>query len=67
LDAIRDNLMICAIAQQPFMQGFLAAVWLYLYVEYGFLPPAKMPTGPTVIDKSNLGLAEKQVQTTGGL
>ena len=67
LDAIRDDLMICAIAQQPFMQGFLAAVWLYLYVEYGFLPPAKMPTGPTVIDKSNLGLAEKQVQTTGGL
>jgi len=67
LDAIKNDEMICAIAQQPFMQGYLAAVWLYLHVQYGFLPPAKMPTGPTVIDKSNLGIAEKQVQTTGGL
>jgi len=67
LDAIKNDLMICAIAQQPFIQGFLAAVWLYLYVEYGFLPPAKMPTGPTVIDKFNLDIAEKQILTTGGL
>lgn len=67
LSAIEQDIMICAIAQQPFIQGFLAAVWLYLYVEYGFIPPAKMPTGPTVIDKANLGLAVKQVQTTGGL
>ncbi|MBC7109202.1 MAG: sugar ABC transporter substrate-binding protein [Methanomassiliicoccales archaeon] len=67
LDAIKNDVMICAIAQQPFMQGYLAAVWLYLHVQYGFLPPAKMPTGPTVIDKTNLPIAEKQVQTTGGL
>jgi len=67
LDAIENGEMICAIAQQPFMQGYLAAVWLYLHVQYGFLPPAKMPTGPTVIDKSNLSIAEKQVKTTGGL
>lgn len=67
LDAIKNGEMICAIAQQPFMQGYLAAVWLYLHVQYGFLPPTKMPTGPTVIDKSNLDIAEKQVETTGGL
>jgi len=67
LNAIRGGEMICAIAQQPFMQGYLAAVWLYLHVQYGFIPPAKMPTGPTVIDKSNLNIAEKQVDTTGGL
>jgi simple sugar transport system substrate-binding protein len=67
LDAIKNGEMICAIAQQPFMQGYLAAVWLYLHVEYGFLPPAKMPTGPTVIDKNNISIAEKQVKTTGGL
>lgn len=67
LDAIDKGEMICAIAQQPFMQGYLAAVWLYLHVKYGFLPPAKMPTGPTVIDKSNLAIAEKQVKMTGGL
>lgn len=67
LEAIKNGKMICAIAQQPFMQGYLAAVWLYLHVQYGFIPPAKMPTGPTVIDKENLGIAEKQVQTTGGL
>jgi len=67
LNAIKDGTMICAIAQQPFMQGYLAAVWLYLHVKYGFIPPAKMPTGPTVIDKSNLDIAFKQVETTGGL
>ena len=67
LDAIKNGEMICAIAQQPFMQGYLTAVWLYLHVEYGFLPPAKMPTGPTVIDKNNISIAEKQVKTTGGL
>jgi|LZCG01.1.fsa_nt_gb simple sugar transport system substrate-binding protein len=67
LDAIKNGEMICAIAQQPFMQGYLAAVWLYLHVEYGVLPPAKMSTGPTVIDKNNIGIAEKQVKTTGGL
>ena len=67
LDAIKNGEMICAIAQQPFMQGYLAAVWLYLHVEYGFLPPAKMATGPTVIDKSDLSIAEKEIKTTGGL
>lgn len=67
LEAIKNDIMVCAIAQQPFMQGYLAAVWLYLHVQYGFVPPKKMPTGPTVIDKTNLDVALRQVETTGGL
>lgn len=67
INAIKDGEMIAAIAQQPFMQGYLAAVWLYLHVDYGFMPPAKMPTGPAVIDKNNIDIALLQVEKTGGI
>jgi len=66
LEAIDKGEMIATIAQQPFMQGFLSAVSIYLRLAYGYMPPAKLPTGPTVIDKSNLPIVRKQLETTGG-
>lgn len=64
--AIEDGTMICAIAQQPFMQGFIPVVWAYLHLRFGFLPPAELPTGPTVIDADNLHIIRFQVEVTGG-
>lgn len=64
--AIEDGTMICAIAQQPYMQGFLPVVWAFLHLTVGFLPPAELPTGPTVIDADNLHIIRFQIEVTGG-
>ena len=66
LQGIRDGIVIAAVSQQPFAQGFLPVVFMYLYVKYGIVPPEHVPTGPTIIDKNLLGIVEKQIQTTGG-
>lgn len=63
--AIKDGVMICAVAQQPYMQGFLPVVWLYLHKKVGFIPP-DVPTGPAVIDKTNVDTVLHQIKTTGG-
>jgi len=64
-EAIKEGVMICAVAQQPYMQGFIPVVWLYLHLKYGFLPP-DVPTGPSVVDKNNIDVLLKQIETTGG-
>ena len=66
LKGIEDGLVIAAVSQQPFAQGFLPVVFMYLYVKYGIKPPEHVPTGPTIIDKSLLGLVRKQIEATGG-
>ncbi len=66
LKGIQDGTVIAAVSQQPFAQGFLPVVFMYLYVKYGIKPPEHIPTGPAVIDKSLLSLVKKQIQTTGG-
>lgn len=64
--AIEDGTMITAVAQQPYLQGFLPVVWLYLHLRVGFLPPQEVPTGPTLIDAGNLHIIRFQVEVTGG-
>lgn len=66
LEAIEKGEMIATIAQQPFMQGFLSAISIYLHLAYGYMPPENLPTGPTIIDKSSLPLVRKQLDSTGG-
>ena len=66
LKGIEDGVVIAAVSQQPFAQGFLPVVFMYLYLEYGIMPPSHVPTGPTIIDKGLLDLVRKQIQTTGG-
>ncbi|MCE4611485.1 MAG: sugar ABC transporter substrate-binding protein [Desulfurococcales archaeon] len=66
LQGIKDGVVIAAVSQQPFAQGFLPVVYMYLYVKYGIVPPDHVPTGPTIITKELLGVVEKQIQTTGG-
>lgn len=66
LEGIQKDLVIAAVSQQPFAQGFLPVIFMYLYVKYGVMPPEQVPTGPTIIDKNLLSLVEKQIETTGG-
>ncbi len=66
LKGIQDGIVICGVSQQPFAQGFLPVVFMYLYVKYGIKPPDHIPTGPTIIDKSMLSLVQKQIKETGG-
>jgi len=66
LEAIKEGITLCAISQQPAAQAFYSVIAAYLYLKYGILPPMKIPTGPTVVDKANLEIILKQIETTGG-
>jgi len=66
VEGIRDGRILLTVSQQPFMQSFLAVQLLYAYLEYGIVPPAHVPTGPTMVDADNVDAIEKQVETTGG-
>jgi simple sugar transport system substrate-binding protein len=66
LDGISAGTIIYTVIQQPFAQGFLSVEQLYLYNAFGVLPPVGTPTGPTLVDKSNLDIVKKQLAATGG-
>ena len=53
---IRDGSVQFTIDQQPYLQGYLPIVWLYLYNTAGFLPAGDVLTGPAVVDSSNIEL-----------
>lgn len=66
MEGIQDGRILVTIVQQPFLQSFTAIQLLYLYLEYGVIPPERIETGPTVIDKDNLDAVMKQIKKTGG-
>jgi len=66
MKGILDGSIICGVSQQPYMQGFIPVVWMYLHKECGFIPPEKLPTGPAIIDRSTLDLIQHQLEVTGG-
>jgi simple sugar transport system substrate-binding protein len=53
---IKDGSVKFTIDQQPYLQGYLPIVWLYLYNKAGFLPAGDVLTGPAVVDSSNIDL-----------
>jgi len=53
---IQDGSVQFTIDQQPYLQGYLPIIWLYLYNTAGFLPPGDALTGPAVVDSSNIDL-----------
>jgi simple sugar transport system substrate-binding protein len=66
LDGIDAGTILYTVCQQPFAQGFLSVEQLYLYNAFGVLPPVSTPTGPTLVDKSNIDDVKKQLAATGG-
>jgi len=61
-DAIKQGVIAFTIDQQQYLQGYLPIVFLYLYNEYGLIPHEDILTGPSIVDKSNVGIVEKTVQ-----
>ena len=62
VDAIKDDICLYTVDQQPYLQGYLTLEWLYLVARYGFRPPPDLPTGPLLIDKSSLEVVRKGME-----
>jgi simple sugar transport system substrate-binding protein len=55
LSNIKSGLMDFTIYQNPYMQGFLPVMYMYMYnISGGTLQPADTDTGLTIIDKNNV-------------
>ena len=54
--AIGDGLTLQAIDQQPYLQGYLTVVFLYLHRTLGLALASDALTGPFVIDATNVNL-----------
>lgn len=62
IQGIVDGSITFTVDQQPYLQGFLPILELYLYKEYGIMP-VDVATGAAIVDKTNVmmvkNLAEK--------
>lgn len=57
--AIKDGIVVAAIDQQPYLQGYLPVALLTNYVRYGVIPANNINTGPGFVTKDNIALVEK--------
>jgi simple sugar transport system substrate-binding protein len=53
-DMIEQGILLQAIDQQPYLQGFETVMWLFLNSQYKMAPGGDIFTGPGVIDASNV-------------
>jgi simple sugar transport system substrate-binding protein len=60
-ERIRSGLTLQAIDQQPYLQGYLTVVFLYLHNTLGLSLASDALTGPFVIDESNVDLVARLV------
>ena len=44
LDFIKEDKIMFAIDEQPYLQGYLSTVFMYLHLKYKFTPPTEIPT-----------------------
>ena len=63
LNDIHRGDVIATIDQQPYLQGYLAAVLLFQYHTFGLIPSSEVLTGPFVVDQSNALQRVKQIQS----
>ena len=63
LSNIKNGTQLCAIDQEPFLQGYLAVAILNAHVNYGLsVTTPEVLTGPGVVDASNVDAAIKGVK-----
>jgi len=62
IEALKKGIGAFIIDQQPYLQGFLPIMWLYLYNEYGLTPPPNIYTGQAIVDMSNVSVVEELVK-----
>jgi simple sugar transport system substrate-binding protein len=64
LQNIESGVSLFAIDQQPFLQGYGAAMWLMLKLRYNISPAlGVMATGPGFVDKSNVAIVKELTGT----
>lgn len=63
-DMIESGILLQAIDQQPYLQGYETIMWLYLNSQYKLAPGGDIFTGPGVIDGSNVA-AIKELTASG--
>jgi|UniRef100_A0A7V3YFA9 simple sugar transport system substrate-binding protein len=52
IEGILKGYVIATHSQQFYLQGWLPVMWLYIYKEYGYVPPSRELVGPVIIDRS---------------
>ena len=60
-ERIRGGTTVQTIDQQPYLQGYLTVVFLYLNLEFGLSLAQDILTGPFPIDRNNVDLIDKLV------
>jgi simple sugar transport system substrate-binding protein len=59
LEYVQDGMIMFAMDQQPYLQGYMGVVFAYLSVKYGFTPPpAPLSTGPAVVTAADINPAK---------
>ncbi len=59
LEYVQDGLVMFAMDQQPYLQGYMGVVFTYLNVKYGLTPPPPpLSTGPAVITDADINPAK---------
>lgn len=54
LEGIKANKILVSVAQQQYLQGYLAVQFLALNIRYGFSSASDVLTGPTILDSTNI-------------
>lgn len=52
IEGLLKGYVVATHSQQFYLQGWLPAMWLYIYKEYGYVPPSRELVGPVIIDRS---------------
>jgi simple sugar transport system substrate-binding protein len=55
LQQIQNGKIEFLINEQPYLDGYFGVMFAYLYAKYGLAPVGPVATGPSVVDKSNIG------------
>jgi len=67
IQGIENGILIGTVDQQPFAQGFIPVVEMYLYLCYGIVPPYNITTGPFILNKQTIYLYQYQLQAVSEL
>ena len=63
LQQIEQGKLDFLINEQPYLDGYYGVLFAYQYVKYGLAPVGPVSTGPSVIDKKNVGKILKVFNT----
>ena len=56
---IKEKKVSFTIDQQPYLQGYLPVILLHLYNTFGLRPGSNVPSGPGIVDATNVDLVQK--------